>query len=157
MIEAQPTPSVFAILSQIFLSVLLLIFRVASIFFLICFPLLKLGWGLINRPWILGSLTHGVASIFSPLKRLNPRMDPARQLPYYPLLLPAPEPPRADLNKATVEELRRVEGVGLVKAMEIVAYRNRIGPFRRFEELELVSGIGTFTIQQLCAHFEIKP
>lgn len=84
-------------------------------------------------------------------------MDPARQLPYYPLLLPAPEPPRADLNKATVEELRRVEGVGLVKAMEIVAYRNRIGPFRRFEELELVSGIGTFTIQQLCAHFEIKP
>jgi competence ComEA-like helix-hairpin-helix protein len=155
MIDAHP-PSIPTILSKVYLSSLLLIFRVASICFLISFPLLKFMWSFIGRPWIMGSLINGIGYIFSPLKYLNPRMSPARQLPYYPLL-PAPEPPRLDLNKATVDELRRVEGVGHIKAMEIVHYRDQYGPFRRIEELGLVSGIGSFTIQQLSESYEVKP
>ena len=59
--------------------------------------------------------------------------------------LPAPEPAAAeplDLNRASVEELTGLPGIGTVLAERIVAYREAHGPFASVEELLRVSGIG---------------
>jgi len=47
-----------------------------------------------------------------------------------------------DLNTATVEELRRLPGIGEELAERIVAYREEYGPFEAMEQIMEVSGIG---------------
>jgi len=47
-----------------------------------------------------------------------------------------------DLNTATVEELRRLPGIGEELAERIVAYREEHGPFEAVEQIMEVSGIG---------------
>jgi competence ComEA-like helix-hairpin-helix protein len=49
---------------------------------------------------------------------------------------------RITLNSATVEQLQTLPGVGAVIAGRIVEYRQANGPFRTFQELEKVRGIG---------------
>ncbi|MBR1660484.1 MAG: helix-hairpin-helix domain-containing protein, partial [Oscillospiraceae bacterium] len=49
---------------------------------------------------------------------------------------------RIDINTATVEELKTLEGVGDVLAERIAADREMNGPFGSVEELRRVSGIG---------------
>lgn len=56
----------------------------------------------------------------------------------------ADAPPRVDLNRASVEELMSLPGVGAVKAQAIVEHR-RTAPFRKPEELLQVRGIGDST------------
>lgn len=46
------------------------------------------------------------------------------------------------LNKATVEELSEMKGVGEAKAKAIVTYRDEHGGFKNIEELTQVKGIG---------------
>ena len=60
---------------------------------------------------------------------------------------PEPEPPdsRIDLNAATVEELRRLPGVGPVAAQRIVDAR----PFGSVEELTRVAGFGPAKVRVL--------
>jgi len=48
---------------------------------------------------------------------------------------------RVDLNRATLEELVRVKGIGRVLAQRIIAWRQERGPFRNLRELELVKGV----------------
>ncbi len=48
-----------------------------------------------------------------------------------------------DINKATVEGLIAIPGVGKVMAQRIVDWREEHGPFRRVEDLLKVKGIGT--------------
>jgi competence protein ComEA len=71
-------------------------------------------------------------------------------------MLPPPSPPRDDLNQATVEDLKQVEGVGFVRALEIVEYRDRFGDYRRVEELGMIPGIGAKTLQLIAERFEVK-
>jgi len=59
------------------------------------------------------------------------------------------EPPRVDLNTASVEELATLHGIGEVLAARIVAYRTAHGPFRSLGELDRVSGIGEALIEGL--------
>ena len=47
-----------------------------------------------------------------------------------------------DINKATVNDLQRLPGIGPSLAKQIVAYRDKNGPFRRVEDLMVIKGIG---------------
>ena len=49
---------------------------------------------------------------------------------------------RIDLNRATLEELTLLPGIGELRAQRILEYRERNGPFRQVTELMNVSGIG---------------
>ena len=52
------------------------------------------------------------------------------------------------VNVATVDELRRLPGVGAKRADAIVALRTRIGRFQRVEDLMRVKGIGRGTLRK---------
>jgi len=65
--------------------------------------------------------------------------------------LPAPQshdnagkPPAAaiDINRAAADDFQQLPGIGPRLAKEIVAYRNKHGPFRRVEDLMVIKGIG---------------
>jgi competence protein ComEA len=47
-----------------------------------------------------------------------------------------------NLNKATLEELKSLPGIGEVTAKNIIEYRDKIGGFKNLEELKKVKGIG---------------
>jgi competence protein ComEA len=52
---------------------------------------------------------------------------------------PPTAPGKVDVNRANVEELRAVEGIGLERAQEIVRYREEHGPFRALDDLDALS------------------
>ena len=53
-----------------------------------------------------------------------------------------------DINTADAVTLAEaIKGVGPAKAQAIVAYREKHGPFKSVDDLTLVSGIGTKTIE----------
>ena len=63
------------------------------------------------------------------------------------LALPAFASAQVDINSADAKTLAEsLDGVGLVKAEAIVAYRQEHGPFRRAEDLKRVKGIGSKTL-----------
>lgn len=49
---------------------------------------------------------------------------------------------KIDLNTATSEELKTLDGIGDAKANAIVEYRSEYGPFTSIEEIKNVKGIG---------------
>lgn len=51
-------------------------------------------------------------------------------------------PERLDLNRATLEELMELPGIGETRARRILEYREENGPFRQASDLMQVSGIG---------------
>lgn len=52
------------------------------------------------------------------------------------------------INHATVEELRRLPGVGAKRAEAILALRQRLGRFHRVEDLMRVKGVGRTTLKK---------
>lgn len=54
-----------------------------------------------------------------------------------------------DINKATVDEFTKLQGVGEGLAQRIVADRQKNGPFKTAEDLMRVSGIGQKKFEQL--------
>ena len=50
-----------------------------------------------------------------------------------------------DLNKATIEELKQLRGVGDVMAKRIITGR----PYRKVEDLLKINGIGTKTLKKI--------
>ena len=63
------------------------------------------------------------------------------------LALPTLAAAQVDINSADAKTLAEtLNGVGLVKAEAIVAYRTTNGPFRSIDELAKVKGIGAKTI-----------
>lgn len=62
--------------------------------------------------------------------------------------LPAIAMEKLDINKATVEQLVDIKGVGEVLAQRIVAYRKQHEQFKSLEELTLVKGIGSRKLEK---------
>jgi competence protein ComEA len=53
-----------------------------------------------------------------------------------------------DINTADAETISaELQGVGMSKAQAIVAYRKSHGPFKSYEDLTLVKGIGVRTVE----------
>lgn len=65
--------------------------------------------------------------------------------------------PKADLNTATAEELREINGIGEKLSARIVNYRNSLGSFRGNSQLQDVYGLSPEVIDRLLQRFEVKP
>jgi competence protein ComEA len=56
---------------------------------------------------------------------------------------------KVDLNRATIQQLDTLPGIGPAIAQRIVDFRDKNGPFKRIEDLMNVRGIGEKKFQLL--------
>ena len=56
---------------------------------------------------------------------------------------------RVDLNRATLEQLIELKGIGAVKAKAIIEYRQSVGRFKSVEQLMQVKGIGPKALDKI--------
>jgi competence protein ComEA len=94
-----------------------------------------------------GAVTHGgaLASVPSPAAVAVPAATVTAVTAHGPA---TPESP-VYLNTATLDDLRRLPGVGPKRAEAILALRTQKGRFRSVEELMRVKGIGRSTMRKL--------
>ncbi|NJW51759.1 ComEA family DNA-binding protein [Salinimicrobium oceani] len=64
--------------------------------------------------------------------------------------------PKADLNTATAEDLRKVNGIGEKLSGRIINYRNVLGNFRGEAQLRDVYGLSPEVIERVLQRFEVK-
>lgn len=62
---------------------------------------------------------------------------------------------KVNINKANLEELMSLPGIGESKAKEILNYREQNGPFQKIEDLTNVSGIGDSTFESIKSQITI--
>ncbi len=60
-----------------------------------------------------------------------------------------------DVNKATVEQLQQVPGIGPALAQRIIDFRTEHGLFEKVDDLLNVRGIGTTTLDKLKPYLTI--
>lgn len=62
-----------------------------------------------------------------------------------------------NVNTADAESIAAAtNGVGLKKAQAIVAFRNKNGPFKSLDDLSLVKGIGSKTVEKNRANLTLE-
>lgn len=69
---------------------------------------------------------------------------------------PAASGPKININTASEAQLQDLPGIGPAKAAAIVAFRDRVGPFARCEELDKVEGIGMATVNALIGQCAVE-
>lgn len=67
-----------------------------------------------------------------------------------------PNAKKINLNTATVDQLKEINGISDTLANRIVEYRNEHGEFKSLEELMEVVGIGTVTYEKLRDSFTLR-
>lgn len=60
-----------------------------------------------------------------------------------------------NINKASIEELTTLEGIGTGKAESIVKYRNEVGLFTCIDDLKKVKGIGEALFEKIKAYITV--
>ena len=60
-----------------------------------------------------------------------------------------------NINKASLEELLAISGIGESKAKAIIDYRKEKGKFKNIEEIKQVSGIGEALYEKIKEHITI--
>ena len=60
-----------------------------------------------------------------------------------------------NVNKATLQQLEKVPGLGPARARMIVRVRERNGPFRRVEELKAIPRLSEKAFQKLRKHVSV--
>ena len=60
-----------------------------------------------------------------------------------------------NVNKANLEELESIQGIGPALAERIVAHREEFGPFQSVDDLANVHGIGGIKLQKLKSQVSI--
>ena len=131
-----------------FEGILILGFRASCVLFLLTYPICRLVISLLRKDWILKPLTQGIEFVLKPLTYLEVKQ---KHLSFTSV----PAHKKKDINRALLEDLCEVEGVGSQKAQEIIDYRTEYGAFRRMEELGLIKGIGAKTFRLLLTHFDV--
>jgi len=106
------------------------------------------------------------AAVVTPLPQPAAVATPAVAVtppPATPTPMPMPTPTglradgRLDINRATLEELDTLPGIGPVYAQAIVTHRVRLGRFRAVEDLLAVDGIGPKTLEKLRPRVVVEP
>lgn len=112
---------------------------------------LRVDYAFVSHPQLGGTHHLGIG-----LDAGDPKESPAAGsgAPKVVMLSPAR---RVDLNRADVETLTTVPGIGPVLAARIVAYRNGHGPFTDIRELSRIPGITPEQVSRWSPCFEIAP
>lgn len=63
---------------------------------------------------------------------------------------------KININKADVESLTHLKGIGPETAQNIINYRKQIGSFQKLEDLMKVKGIGEKTFDQIKSHISLN-
>ena len=61
-----------------------------------------------------------------------------------------------DINRAGVEELIEIPGIGKSLAQRIVDFRDEHGPFKRVEDLLKIRGIGEKSLEKIRPHVKVS-
>ncbi len=64
---------------------------------------------------------------------------------------------KLDLNRASVEELELLPGLGPLRARRIIAWRNQSGPFESLEDLRFIRGLGARSVADLAPYVIVRP
>jgi competence protein ComEA len=67
----------------------------------------------------------------------------------------AQETEKININKASIDQLTQLKGIGPKLAQRIVEYREKYGPFKLPEDITKVEGIGPKTFELIKDHFTV--
>ncbi|RKY30826.1 MAG: hypothetical protein DRP74_06210 [Candidatus Omnitrophota bacterium] len=63
---------------------------------------------------------------------------------------------KKDINKASMQDLTMINGIGCKLAEKIIEYRSKYGPFKDLEDLKNVKGIGDFKFNKIKDFLKIR-
>ncbi len=64
---------------------------------------------------------------------------------------------KMDINKASIKELQRLDGIGKTLASRIIEYRTLNGPFLDTKDIMKINGIGKLTFEKISGQIIAEP